>query len=808
MAFGLRRSFAMREWKVLAVLACLLQLAVPATIANAAEGAAKKSGKLVTGTATDALGRPMEGVRVVLQTNDGRILGHSVTDKAGHFAFSNVAPGLYAVVANKADFKTALALVTVTAAGAKPVQLAMEAQAALSLQLRAQKLTRARNDLSPETGSSVYRFTQQSIQEMPAGNNTPMSQVLLQAPGVVQDSFGGLHIRGEHAELQYRINGIELPEGIAAGFSQILSPRMASSISLLEGTLPAQYGYHTAGVVSIQTKTGEIENGGNLGMYGGQRGTLNPSMEVGGSRGDLSYYATGYFLQNDRGLEPPTPGPEAINDTTQQGNGFGIANYFFNPTTRVSVFGGFNVAHYDIPANPGQKQVFTLAGTPVFPSADIDETQFEQNYFGVVALQGVLHHDIDYQVAGFTRYSTLSFHPDDEGDLIFNGQSTRVFRSDWSSGLQGDFAYRGIADHTVRAGYLFQGERAEFDNHSLTFPGTTGTQTSDIPIQIVDDGAETVWLYGIYLQDEWRPAQAPKLTVNYGARFDLYDGFTRSFQFSPRFTVAYQLFEPTTIHTGYARYFTPPPTENVAVTDIKAFKNTVAEPEVKADSNIAPERANYFDLGVVQNLPFGIRTDVDSYLKLSSQLIDEGQFGPTLIFTPFNYNSGRQYGVEVSNTWNRKNLSAYANFTYSVAQGSTITSDQFLFGKDELAYISSHYVFLDHDQTFSSSEGIAYNLYGFLLTANGFYQSGLRRGFANTGNLPYYIQLNLGVVKKLVLPDIGGVELRLVMQNANDRIYQIRNGSGIGVFASQFGPRRAIFGGIKWDLPWGKTAAN
>ena len=157
---------------------------------------------------------------------------------------------------------------------------------------------------------------------------------------------------------------------------------------------------------------------------------------------------------------------------------------------------------------------------------------------------------------------------------------------------------------------------------------------------------------------------------------------------------------------------------------------------------------------------------------------------------------------------NRENQSAYANFTYSVAQGSTITSDQFLFGNDELAYISSRYIFLDHDQTFTSSEGIAYNLHGFLLTANGYYQSGLRRGFANTGNLPYYIQLNLGIVKKLVLPNIGGVELRLVMQNANDRIYQIRNGTGIGVFATQYGPRRAILGGIKWDLPWGKTAAN
>jgi hypothetical protein len=798
----------MRRVRMLAALACLLTMVASVTIAGAAEGAAKKNGKVVTGTATDALGRPMEGVKVVLQTQDGKIVGRSVSDKDGHFAFSNVAPGPYMIVANKTEFKTALALVTVTAAGAKPVGIAMEAQAALSLQLRAQKLNQARNDLSPETGSSVYRFSQQAINDLPAGNNTPMNQVLLQAPGVVQDSFGQLHIRGEHSEIQYRIDGIELPEGIAAGFSQTLSPRIASSISLLEGTLPAQYGYHTAGIVSIQTKTGEIENGGNLGMYGGQRGTLNPSMEVGGTKGDLSYYATGYFLQNDRGLEPPTPGPEAINDTTQQGNGFGIANYFLNATTRLSAFGGFNVAHYDIPANPGQPQVYSLAGTPVYPSANVDETQFEQNYFGVLALQGVLHEDVDYQIAGFTRYSTLSFHPDDMGDLIFNGQASRIFRSDWASGMQGDFAYRGIADHTFRAGYLFQGERAEFDNHSQTFPGAPGAQTSNHPISIVDNRAETVWLYGIYIQDEYRPHFLPKLTVNYGGRFDLYDGFTRSFQFSPRFTAVYQLFEPTTVHAGYARYFTPPPTENVAVGDIKAFAGTVVEPEVKADSNIAPERSNYFDMGVTQNLPFGIKTDVDSYLKLSSQLIDEGQFGPTVIFTPFNYNSGRQYGVEVSNTLVRKDVTAYVNFTYSVAQGSTVTSDQFLFGKDELAYISSHYIFLDHDQTFTSSEGVAYNFHGFLFTADGFYQSGLRRGFANTGNLPYYIQLNLGIVKKMVLPNIGGVELRVVMENANDHIYQIRNGSGIGVFSNQYGPRRAIFGGIKWDLPWGKTTSN
>ena len=794
----------MRRLRIILAAICVLQIMATGLIANAANTATSNIRKNVTGTVKDALGRPMEGVSLLLQTQDGHIVSHVETDKAGRFEFRNVAPGIYAVVANKTDFKTAALIVTVTSAGAKPLDVAMEAQTALSLQLRAQKLNQARNDLSPETGSSVYRFSQQAIEDMPSGSNTPMTGVLLQAPGVVQDSFGQLHVRGEHAEIQYRIDGIELPEGIAAGFSQTFSPRFAQSISLLEGALPAQYGYHTAGVVSIQSKTGEMGNGGDVSMYGGQRGTLNPSYEYGGTQGDVSYYTTGYFLQNDRGLEPPTSGPTAIHDESQQGNGFGYASYFINPTTRLNTFGGFNVAHYDIPQGPGLAPAYTLAGTSSYPSQNINETQLEQNYFGAIALQGVFRDNIDYQIAGFSRYSTLSFHPDDIGDLIFNGQSSRVFRSDWASGLQGDFAYRGFTDHTIRAGYYFQGERAEFDNHSLTFPGSPGTQTSTSPIQVVDNRAVTVWTYGIYLQDEWHPIE--KLTFNYGARFDLYDGFTRSVQLSPRVSAVYQLFEPTTLHAAYARYFTPPPTEAVSTADINAFNGTVVEPKVKANSNIAPERANYFDAGVTQNLPFGIKVDVDSYYKMSRDLIDEGQFGPTLIFTPFNYDKGRQYGVECSTSLTRKNLTSYANFTYSVAQGTEFDSDQFLFPRNEINYVKDHYIFLDHDQTFTGSWGTAYNLHGYLLTMDGIYQSGLRKGFANTGNLPYYIQLNLAIVKKMMLPTIGNVEARVVLQNANDRTYLVRNGTGVGVFANQYGPRRALFGGLKWDLPWSKPS--
>ena len=307
-----------------------------------------------------------------------------------------------------------------------------------------------------------------------------MNQVILQAPGVAQDSYGQIHVRGDHANLQYRINGIQLPEGIT-GFGQVLSPRFAQSISLLTGALPAEYGLRTAGVIDIKTKDGQLDNLADVDFYGGQRGTTQPSFEYGGSKGNFSYFMTGQYLGTDRGVEPPTSGPTAIHDTSNQGNVFRILLVLSEfddaaePDLRVPA-----INHFQIPANPDQPQVFTLEGVPVYPSAKVRDNQFEQNYFNVLALQGTVGENIDYQFAPFSRYSTVTFNPDHTGDLIYNGAAAKVFRSDWGNGFQLDTAYHGIADHTFRLGGYFDAERAEIDNHESTFPAIGGVQSSAI----------------------------------------------------------------------------------------------------------------------------------------------------------------------------------------------------------------------------------------------------------------------------------------------------------------------------------------
>ena len=790
---------------ILAAAGVIIALVVSLASSALAATMRANSPVLITGTAKDALGRPVDNSSVSLQDNAGKVVAHTTSGPQGEFKLEAPSTGVYAVVATKSGFKTATRILTLSKNVPTNVELAMESEAALSLPVVAHRLNKARNSLSPVTGGSVYTFNEKALQQLPQGNNTPLNQVLLQAPGVVQDSFGAVHVRGDHGNLQYRLNGVLLPEGVT-GFGQILTPRFARDISLLTGALPAQYGLRTAGVVDIKTKDGLLDQVSNVDFYGGQRGTTQPSFEFGGSAGNFSYFTTGQYFGSDRGLEPPTSGPTAIHDTTNQGSGFGYFSYFLNPTTRLSLITGTAINHFQIPANPNQPQAFELAGVPVYPSAKVREDQSEQNYFAVLALQGAVGSNFDYQIAPFSRYSNVTFNPDYVGDLIYNGAASRVFRSDWASGFQLDTSYRGLPHHIVRVGGSFFSERAEIDNHEVVFPtDASGTQSSKTPLSITDNKALTSWYYSGYVQDEWKPVE--KLTINVGARFDLYDGLVRADQLSPRVGVVYTPFKHTTLHAGYARYFTPPPTELVSVSSIKGFANTTGAPPSNGNGNPTAERDHYFDAGITLEILPRLNVGIDSFYKKASQLLDEGQFGPALIFTNFNYNKGRVYGVELTSSYNLENLSTYANFTYSVGQGTQVTSGQFNFDPAELKFINSHYVFLDHDQTFSASAGAAYTWKGFMGTIDGIYGSGLRSGFANTGNLPYYIQLNAGITKRIEMAQAGALVLRGSIVNLNDRTYLIRNGTGIGVGAAQFGPRRAVLAGITWELPFSKPPA-
>ncbi|MEV8470719.1 TonB-dependent receptor [Ralstonia sp. UNC404CL21Col] len=661
----------------------------------------------------------------------------------------------------------------------------------------AKRLDAARNALSPDTGSSVYKFDTDDIARLPLGDATPLNQVLLQAPGVVQDSYGQLHVRGDHSNLQYRINGVIVPEPIS-GFGQMLDTRFANQINVLTGALPAQYGYRTAGIVDITTKGASADEDGEPKAFGGEIGTVlgsNATHEVNaqiqGTKDRFSYYLSGVFLENNLGIENPTGNRNATHDHTTQNKSFGMLSYLLDNDSRVSFMFGTSNGRFQIPTRPGLTPQFTLDGAVPPASEALNANQREKTDFQILTYQQKVSPKLDYQVSVFRRASRIDYMPDPIGDLVYNGVAADITRRNEAYGLQGDASYKLTDKHTLRAGVFVQRERYVANNTSSVFAADdSGAQTSNTPFTIVDNHSGSGTTLGVYLQDEWKPTD--KLTVNYGARYDRVNTIVSEQQLSPRLGLTYDLTPRTRVHAGYARYFTPPPTEKFDTTSVQAFAGTTNALPSDANTAVKSERSNYFDLGISHQLTPHLTLGLDAYYRDVRHLQDEGQFGNALLYSAFNYERGRIYGLEGSANYRNGNFGAYLNLAVSRAQGKGIETGQFNFGADELAYINNHWVNLDHDQRLTASAGVSYRYSGTTYTSDVLFGTGLRNGFVNSDHLPAYWQMNVGAARDFNVPTLGKFKTRLTVLNIFDRSYQLRDGTGIGVGAPQFAPRRTF----------------
>ncbi len=676
------------------------------------------------------------------------------------------------------------------------------------IQVTAQRLNEARSTIETQTGASTYTIDSQAIAAMPGGENAQLNQVLLQAPDVVQDSFGQIHIRADHNDLQYRLNGIILPEGISV-FSQTLSPWLISSLKLITGALPAEYGLRTAGIIDLSTNSGLLQPGGQVSVYGGTHSTLQPSAEYGGSDGQYTYYVSGDYKQDNLGIESPNGSSNPIHDHTTQGHAFTYLEDIIDTDNRLSLIMGLSNDEFQIPNQQGLQPSLGLAvdGQTAFLSDDLNERQHELAEYAIVSWQ---HSEgaLNWQSSLSARYTSLHFAPDWVGDLLFNGIAQDAFKDDTAIGWQTDAAYQLNDAHTVRAGLYYQHDSSKSNTTSQVLPiDAAGLQTSTVPLTIIENGTQVQQIESVYLQDEWKPLSP--LTVNYGLRYDHYSAYSSGGQLSPRVNAVWEFPTGTTLHGGYSSYFTPPPFELVGSGTFTQFAGTTAVPPGSNTLDTAPiaERANYYDLGVQQKLfDKTLTLGVDSFYEQAQHLIDEGQFGAPIILTPFNYRYGLIGGVEFTANYTINNFAAYLNSAWQAAHGKAVESAQFNFDQAALDYIASNYIHLDHEGRVSASGGVSYLWSGTRFSVDSLFGTGLRQDLTlpdgdvipNGDHTPSYLQVNLGLSHEFPIASSGPLTVRFDVINVADKVYQIRSGTGVGVFAPQYGPRRGFFGGLAW----------
>jgi outer membrane receptor protein involved in Fe transport len=110
-------------------------------------------------------------------------------------------------------------------------------------------------------------------------------------------------------------------------------------------------------------------------------------------------------------------------------------------------------------------------------------------------------------------------------------------------------------------------------------------------------------------------------------------------------------------------------------------------------------------------------------------------------------------------------------------------------------------------QRMTGSAGVSYRYFNTTLTADLIYGSGLRTGDLSDGVVPNslhttpYAVVNTGVAHDFQWSsDYKPLTVRFDVVNLFDQIYELRDGSGIGVFAPQFGARRGYYVGLSQKL--------
>jgi outer membrane receptor protein involved in Fe transport len=295
---------------------------------------------------------------------------------------------------------------------------------------------------------------------------------------------------------------------------------------------------------------------------------------------------------------------------------------------------------------------------------------------------------------------------------------------------------------------------------------------------------------GVYVNDLWQIT--PRLRSNFGLRWDHLDGFTSRGQLDPTLNFIFDASSSTSLHAGFARYFQVPSFQGISPTTQVAFQNTtaagppgIATPETEDDYE--------WDMGLGHQFSPNFALSVDTFYERTQHYLDTGQFGVVPIFAPFNYNWGYIWGSELAAKFKANHFSAYANLTVGMNIQRGVDTGQFNFDPDELAYIISHDIVLDHQPRYGASAGASYRWQAWSLNLDGIYSSGLRAGFADLERLPEVLQLNLSVERSFPIAGLGVLTNRISVLNLLDRVNLIRPAEGIGIFQSAYGPRLTAF---------------
>jgi len=184
----------------------------------------------ITGVVTDAgSGQPLPSAEVSIMQGT-QVISNASTDAFGRYTAHNIAPGAYTVTARFLGFSPQSKPITV---GDSNADMRVDfALSAVAISLQGVTVTAA-VPLAVDTRSGDQRFKQDQYHGAPT-NTT--SQILQQSiAGAARAPTGEVHIRGQHAEYTYYVDGVPVPSGISGSLNELFEPAVVNEIDFMTG---------------------------------------------------------------------------------------------------------------------------------------------------------------------------------------------------------------------------------------------------------------------------------------------------------------------------------------------------------------------------------------------------------------------------------------------------------------------------------------------------------------------------------------------------------------------------------------------
>lgn len=790
-----------------------LGMAIPLVFCGL-EGEAAISGKaservwIVTGVVQGEDLRRIGQAQVELRDQEGQLLDTQVSNSSGEFIVAPPRPGIYSVRAVQSILSSESVIIKIDVEPFTEITLTLANRQEITLEVVAPL-----PPLQHKASSETISISRKDIEELPRGNNVELQDVLLTIPSAVDGGLKQVHIRQDHANLQFRLDGVPVPDSVSSVFTDVISPRTWERADIILGGPEAQYGNRTAAVIDVTTKSGAQPGFGSGQIFGGSNETINPSFEYGGTMGStFRYYFQNSFTSTNRGINPPTLGKTIFHDQSNRNQTFIRGDWQLdNQNTVIGLFLN-SIAKFQIPNRPDLLPNATIVNliqvqNPGFTpdsSQNIDQTQQETSQYSHLVWRHDWNHDRYFSLAGYFRHNRATFNTDPFNVLSYTEDLDEPFsagnqdRFAYSGGFRFDYTHRLNADHLIKTG--FQLDRTQAVNKtrlSAFLRDGSGNPTGNVIARNADN--RTVgWREEFWIQDQWTPWE--QWTFNLGIRFDQIQALTNDGQISPRLGATYAFTPNHVFHVFYGRLFTPPNLEAVPFLQLNTV-GTTAEPENLTNRTVEPERAHYFEVGSSHALGNAVTIELTGFYKLSKNLSDAGQFGSTPLLNFFAFKRGWQRGVDLAiKAKFSDNFYGRGNVGWGQCRGKKLQSGYFLLEQNEIDDINtSSGVFCDHMQLVTSSAILTYRPFPHTtITGQMLFGSGLRTadpgGKTNSTHSASHTTYNLSFDQVLPLWDAYKVVLGFDIINLLDQQVFLNQGEGsIGLGVSHANLPRSFF---------------